>query len=219
MVAVELGVRPRFMGNLRRPTSARRLNNSDIVVHRALVMASVRKDVARNRAELLAAAERVLAEHGPHVHLNVIAATAGVGQGTLYRHFPNRQALMLALVERCLERLEEFARNQGSVNALFLFLQFYASNAREFVAVAEYGRIIDPMHPQVVVARERFITLMDTMLQKAIEARLCRPDLSVDDIRSVFSMLNAISHASSAASSSSFVQRALELIVGGLERR
>jgi AcrR family transcriptional regulator len=65
----------------------------------------MRADAARNREKLLAVALRALTEDGTDVALDKIAAEAGVGVGTLYRHFPNRNALIEAVYRHEVERL------------------------------------------------------------------------------------------------------------------
>ncbi|WP_436770749.1 TetR/AcrR family transcriptional regulator [Yinghuangia sp. YIM S09857] len=62
-----------------------------------------RADARMNRERIVAAAREVFAEDGPEASLNEIARRAGVGPGTLYRHFPNRRALAAAVV---VERVE-----------------------------------------------------------------------------------------------------------------
>lgn len=64
-----------------------------------------RADARDNRERLLQAARAVFAEQGPHASLNKIAQRAGVGPGTLYRHFPNLQALLVAIVGGDVEAL------------------------------------------------------------------------------------------------------------------
>src|SRR5690606_39484170 len=54
---------------------------------------------AENRAALLAAARRLFAERGYHAPLSAIAREAGVGQGSLYRHFPQRELIAAAILE------------------------------------------------------------------------------------------------------------------------
>jgi AcrR family transcriptional regulator len=54
----------------------------------------LRADAQRNRDRLLASAVRLFSEHGPHVPLESVAKDAGVGVGTLYRHFPRRASLI-----------------------------------------------------------------------------------------------------------------------------
>src|ERR687886_726120 len=65
----------------------------------------LRADAQRNREKLLAAATEAFAEHGEDVALETVAARAGVGIGTLYRHFPNRDALVVAAYRHEVEQL------------------------------------------------------------------------------------------------------------------
>ncbi|RDE06041.1 TetR/AcrR family transcriptional regulator [Sphingomonas aracearum] len=181
-------------------------------------MQSIRKDVVRNRAELLATAEAVMADHGVLVGLSVIARAAGVGQGTLYRHFPDRQTLLLALIDRTLKRLEVFASAQQGVNGLFLFLRFCANHAREHAALADYRRVVDEGHQDMKAARDRFVAIVEPLLHRAVEAGLCRPDLTINDIEAVLCMFNALSPDASWAEAPS-LDRVLELVTGGLQRR
>ncbi|WP_173100756.1 TetR/AcrR family transcriptional regulator [Actinomadura verrucosospora] len=69
----------------------------------------LRADARRNRERVLAAARETFAESGPDASLNEIARRAGVGPGTLYRHFPTRQALLAAVLADRVERLCAYA--------------------------------------------------------------------------------------------------------------
>jgi AcrR family transcriptional regulator len=69
----------------------------------------MRADAQRNRADLLDAARLVIAEEGVDASLRDIARRAGVGIGTLYRHFPTRDALLAALVSAGTERMRALA--------------------------------------------------------------------------------------------------------------
>src|SRR5688500_7821476 len=64
-----------------------------------------RTDAQRNRTHILGVAERHFAEHGIEGSMDAIAKRAGVGAGTLYRHFPNRDALLAALLQARNEEL------------------------------------------------------------------------------------------------------------------
>lgn len=68
-----------------------------------------RTDARRNRERLVTVAEEVFGEAGPDASLNEIARRAGVGPGTLYRHFPNRPALLAAVLRERIETLCELA--------------------------------------------------------------------------------------------------------------
>ncbi|MET8570900.1 helix-turn-helix domain-containing protein [Streptomyces sp. NPDC004783] len=74
----------------------------------------MRADARRNRERLLAAAAEAFAEHGEGASLDEIARRAGVGVGTLYRHFPTRQALLEAAY---LERIEAIAARADAIAA------------------------------------------------------------------------------------------------------
>ena len=70
-----------------------------------------RADVQRNRAALLEAAQRHFLQHGVGASLDAVAKDAGVGAGTLYRHFPTREALLAAVLQTRSEEL--VARHEG----------------------------------------------------------------------------------------------------------
>src|ERR1700722_12230241 len=71
-----------------------------------------RADKARNRARILAAASAAFAERGIETQMDDVAAAprAGLGVGTLYRHFATKEALMVALLERKFEQILEVTR-------------------------------------------------------------------------------------------------------------
>jgi AcrR family transcriptional regulator len=71
----------------------------------------VRADARRNRAQILAAAESVFAQEGVGVPVDEIARLAGVGAGTLYRHFPTKEALFEAVIIHHIECLTAEARS------------------------------------------------------------------------------------------------------------
>ncbi|WP_155375133.1 TetR/AcrR family transcriptional regulator [Catellatospora vulcania] len=73
-----------------------------------------RADALRNRDRLLAEADRLFAAHGTGASLEDIAKQAGVGIGTLYRHFPTREALLDALLQQRFEQLWGRAHEAGS---------------------------------------------------------------------------------------------------------
>jgi len=69
----------------------------------------LRADAERNRQHLLEAAKSAFAEHGADTSLEEIARQAGVGIGTLYRHFPNRDALLADVYRHALKQLADAA--------------------------------------------------------------------------------------------------------------
>ncbi|GGV03391.1 TetR family transcriptional regulator [Streptomyces albospinus] len=69
-----------------------------------------RADAERNRARVLKAARRLFHEHGDAVQMPEVARAAGVGVGTVYRHFPSRQALIAAVADQRFGEIAEYAR-------------------------------------------------------------------------------------------------------------
>jgi AcrR family transcriptional regulator len=69
-----------------------------------------RTDALRNRDRVLEAARRVFSAGGPKASLETVAKTAGVGIGTLYRHFPTREALFEAVYRREVQQLADLAK-------------------------------------------------------------------------------------------------------------
>src|SRR5437763_6489898 len=90
----------------------------------------LRADAQRNRAKLLAAATEAFAEEGEGVALESVAARAGVGIGTLYRHFPSRDALIVAAYRHEVSSLcaaaEELLRSLPADEALSSWLERFA---------------------------------------------------------------------------------------------
>ncbi|MEU1055489.1 helix-turn-helix domain-containing protein [Streptomyces sp. NPDC005876] len=91
---------------------------------------------ARNRAALIAAAREIYAEHGLDAPLSAIARRAGVGQGVLYRHFPDRSAVALAVLEENVRRIEQAAASDGADLAGVLgVLTWHQTESAAFVSV------------------------------------------------------------------------------------
>jgi AcrR family transcriptional regulator len=71
---------------------------------------TLRADAQRNRERIMAAGRELFAREGPQVQMDEIAAHAGVGIGTVYRHFPTKEALLTAMVRDRFQGFAEIAR-------------------------------------------------------------------------------------------------------------
>src|SRR3954452_11811849 len=84
----------------------------------------MRGDARRNRERIIEVAREVFREQGYDASLDLVAKRAGVGAGTLYRHFPNRESLLDAImqtwVDRVQESVEKSLASEGSPRALLL---------------------------------------------------------------------------------------------------
>src|SRR5499425_3770810 len=93
-----------------------------------------RADAIRNRERVLEAAKTVFSAGGPEASLETVARTAGVGIGTLYRHFPTREALFEAVYRHEVQQLTDFAEQlKHEDDAVDALRQWMRSNVR-FVA-------------------------------------------------------------------------------------
>ena len=93
-----------------------------------------RADAARNRERLLEAAKAVLGAGGPNVSLDAVARAVGVGPGTLYRHFPMREALFEAVYRREVEQLVELPAQMANTSGPVVALRTWLAANVEFVA-------------------------------------------------------------------------------------
>ncbi|MGP2441179.1 TetR/AcrR family transcriptional regulator [Streptomyces sp. JW3] len=91
---------------------------------------------ARNRAALIAAAREIYAQSGLDAPLSAIARRAGVGQGVLYRHFPDRAALAVAVLEENVGQIEQAAaRTDARLPEVLGVLTWHQTESAAFVGV------------------------------------------------------------------------------------
>ncbi|WP_402461594.1 TetR family transcriptional regulator [Isoptericola aurantiacus] len=137
---------------------------------------------ARNRAALLAAAREVFAEHGAHAPLNAVARRAGVGQGSLYRHFPDRLALVLALFEEQVAIVEELAEDPGTTLVDLLgTVTRHAIDSVVSIDLAAGTPEVRP-DPRLVDLRERIADVLAPRVEAAVATGDARPGTTVEDV-------------------------------------
>jgi len=141
----------------------------------------------RNRERVLEAAKAVFSAGGSEASLEAVARHAGVGIGTLYRHFPTREALYEAVYRREVEQLgdlaEQLERAPETVEALRRWLR---ANV-EFVATKKgmVAALALVAHGSTELARHSFDRLtraIGTLLARAVAAGEIRGDISADDV-------------------------------------
>ena len=146
-----------------------------------------RADAIRNMARLLRAAEEVFSEEGLSAPVDDIAHRAGLGVGTVYRHFPTKEALVRAIVEARFEqaarRAEELCEAGDPGEALGTFLGELVElsyEKRDFSEeLVRAGIDIESWKPELMGhLREAFGLLLD----KAQRSGAVRPDITVDDL-------------------------------------
>ena len=147
-----------------------------------------RADALRNRDRVLEAAKTVFSAGGSDASLEAVAREAGVGIGTLYRHFPTREALYEAVYRREVEQLGEMAEqlkdDASPVDALRRWLR---SNV-EFVATkkgmaAALALAAGPPPSELTAfSFDRLTKAIATLLDRAVAAGEIRSDVSAEDL-------------------------------------
>ncbi|MGW0788834.1 TetR/AcrR family transcriptional regulator [Streptomyces sp. NPDC002911] len=144
-----------------------------------------RTDARLNRERLVATAWEVFAEAGPGASLNEIARRAGVGPGTLYRHFPNRSALLTAVlrdrVETLCEQAEGLLTSDSADDALAQWLRAFLAHAR-----ANHGMgsalMVDEPGALGLNCHQLILDAAAGLLTRAQQLGTARVDLAADDL-------------------------------------
>ncbi len=147
----------------------------------------MRADARRNRERLLDAADEVFAEHGTDTSTEEVARRAGVGIGTVFRHFPTKEALLeavfVARLSRLADRADELARDPDPGTAFFRFLDALVelAGSKKALSDALAGAGVDvtaTAAPVKVELRRAGVAL----LRAAQEAGAVRADLGGEEL-------------------------------------
>jgi len=177
-----------------------------------------RADAARNRATILAAARDAFADAGPEPSLEGIARAAGVGIGTLYRHFPTRQDLIVAVysneLDAVLATVEPLLANHEPDVALREFMRNYAGFIATKRGMAQSLQAAgDRAAAPSINTRNRVNAAMGTILAAGAERGVLRSDVPADDVTA--GMIGIFLSTASSADDEQIV-RLLDLLVRGL---
>ena len=155
-----------------------------------------RADASRNRDRILEAARELFRERGSEVQLPEVARTAGVGIGTVYRHFPTQADLLDATAEHRFTEIENFARTDcleaPPGRALIHYLTHVGevlSADRGLSAAIESARASTGSEPRGAT-RSRLESLFEEIIAKDLAAGALRDDCSAAD---VYMLVGAIS--------------------------
>ncbi|WP_280339026.1 TetR/AcrR family transcriptional regulator [Nocardia neocaledoniensis] len=158
---------------------------------------AIRADARRNRALVLAAAQRALAERGTAVSLAEVARRAGVGAGTVHRHFPTKTALLEAVMQQRVDRLAALAAERladpdpGAA--------FFALCTHVIVTTPGNKDLCDLVQsddgwPRALLrgAGNRFHRALGALLSAAQRQGSVRPDVTVTEVLELFTGCVAI---------------------------
>lgn len=174
-----------------------------------------RKDARRVHAAILEAATRAFQEDSEASFAD-IAHEAGVGQATVYRHFTDRSALIAALLEQALGRVEDFAAEQDPGPERFERL--LRATVAQQVACQGLMSVIkaEADDDRVDAIVQRVVELFRRPLTEAKEAGTVRGDLEAEEIPMLFAMVDGALMAAELEARQERADRVLELLVGSL---
>ena len=146
-----------------------------------------RADAVRNRARVLEAAQAAFAAEGLAVPLDEIARRAGVGAGTVYRHFPTKEALFEAVILDRITRFVDHARKLAAAEdpgaAFIEFLHYLvagAASSRDLVD-ALAGTNLDTAG-LIIAAKQDLAKAGEMLLLRAQQAGAVRADIGMDEV-------------------------------------
>lgn len=182
-----------------------------------------RADARRNYENLLEKAAEVVGESGTDASLEEIARRAGVGIGTLYRHFPTRHALLEALLRKRFEELTAFASElleaADPMAALVDALRAVAAHGASYPGLSEslMSALNDP-NSELYAACHAMQDSAYALVKRAQRAKLVRSDVDASD---VFAMAHATAFVAEHGSEDPDrrIDRLLGLLVDGLRPR
>ena len=176
-----------------------------------------RSDAQRNRERILEAAKEAFTRYGAEASLDDIAKQAGVGAGTLYRHFPSREELLKTVYRNEIERLaaaeRTFAETLRPVEALRAWLLLFVETiaAKQVIAPALNALIGDPKkvfeasHTQIGEA-------VRTLVRRGIRSGDLRSDLDSADL---LRALIGVAHVADAPDWQPSARRLVDILIAG----
>jgi AcrR family transcriptional regulator len=178
---------------------------------------TLRSDAAANRERVLAAAAAAVRREGERVPMATIAATAGVGIGTVYRHFPTRAALLAALSYRAYGLVLGHARTAANadgpaVDAIARFLAQTIAARDDLILPLHGGPVL--LDDQTLALRVEIRELLEQVLKRGRRDRSIRADATATDIIITGAMLaQPLAHVSDW---DRLARRQAEIYVAGL---
>ncbi|WP_212998856.1 TetR/AcrR family transcriptional regulator [Winogradskya consettensis] len=170
---------------------------------------SRRSDALRNRTAIIEAASAVLGGPGSSRPIPEIARRAGIGQATLYRHFPDRNTLIVAVIEHHLAQVRDAAAACTDLRPLLREVLHAQIAMRPLVLLAE--RLAAPERRRI---EQHLVTAFAEPLRHAQQQGLIRADLTPADLLLLFTMVR--SAAESAGDAVAAADRSIDLLLHGI---
>ena len=177
----------------------------------------MRADARRNYDALVAAARDAFTEEGAAASLENVAERAGVGIGTLYRHFPKRQALLEAVYAGEVEAMARSAEELAELppwDALSEWFHRYVGFAATKRALTEALLEAAPESDVLLLCRTALMTAGTGLIERAQKAGVVRPDATFVDVGRMVSGIAVVSTGDPEQT-----ERMLQIVLDGLRPR
>lgn len=182
-----------------------------------LVSRKPRTDALRNRERLLEVAKEAFTRHGADASLDEIAKQAGVGAGTLYRHFPSRDALIEAVYRSEVEKLAaagpQFAKTMPPTDALRAWMLLFVDHiaTKQIIAPALNTVAGGPMK-LYEGSRGQIQGALETLVKRARKSGDLRKDVDSDDL---LRALIGVSHVNYGPDWRQSARRLVDILIAG----
>lgn len=176
-----------------------------------------RADARRNRERILEVAKLAFTRSGANTSLDDIATDAGVGPGTLYRHFPNREELLQAVYRSEMEKLaaaeRTFAQSMPPLEALraWLLLFVEAIEAKQLIAPALSTLIGDPKKV-FAASHDQIHEALSALVKRAIKSGDVRKDVDPMDL---LRALVGVAHVATSPDWQQSARRLVDILIAG----
>ncbi|MCX5607449.1 MULTISPECIES: TetR/AcrR family transcriptional regulator [unclassified Streptomyces] len=179
-----------------------------------------RADAVRNRERILAAAREAFVEFGAAAPFDEVARRAGIGNATLYRHFPDRPTLVhhvvLYVMERVSAQAEAALAEEPDAFAALCRFTHAAADERIGALCTMLDGDFDFEHPELIAVRSALEAGVEALLTTGQDAGLVRTDIGVGDLVVALSQLSRPLPGTACLDTDRFVHRHLQLFLDGL---
>ncbi|MGW0391198.1 TetR/AcrR family transcriptional regulator [Streptomyces sp. NPDC003042] len=191
-----------------------------------------RADAVRNRERILIAAREMLVELGAEAPLDEIARRAGVGNATLYRHFPDRPTLVRHVVLHVMDRVATLAETVLAEEVLAAEGLAEAGRPDAFAALCRFAHAaaderigalcpmlagdFDHNHPELLASRASLEAAVEALVAAGQAGGQVRPDIGVGDLMMALSQLSRPLPGIGCTEANRFAPRHLQLFLDGL---
>lgn len=178
----------------------------------------LRTDARRNRERVINAARKLIELRGLGVEMDEIARRAGVGVGTIYRHFPTKESLIHSVATSFFDRLVAAARERADApDPGEAFFEYLSVLAEELLAKVSLGHAFTKSHvspADTTRVREELGAAMDALLSRAKKAGAVRADVTVADV--MLLMKSTLANPEGTVSAADVRRRLFEIVCDGL---